>query len=52
MRTLHFLLVLVLVLALPGCEAIVSIFQAGMWVGRIGGRLVIGIIAFIMSKAR
>ncbi len=52
MRTLPFLFVLLLMLILPGCEAIASIFQAGMWVGLLGAILVIGIIAFVVSKAR
>ena len=52
MRPIHLLLVLFLALALPGCEAIVSIFQAGMWVGVLGVLIVIGIIALIVSKAR
>lgn len=52
MRPIQLLIVLLLAFALPGCEAIGSIFQAGMWVGVIGVLLVIGIIAFIVSKAR
>lgn len=52
MRPIHFLLVLFLALALPGCEAIAAIFQAGMWVGVLGAVVVIAIIAFIVSKAR
>lgn len=52
MRSIPFLLVLLLTLFLPGCEAIVSIFEAGMWVGLIGALLVVGIIAFVVSKMR
>jgi len=52
MRTLPFLFVLLLMLVLPGCEAIAAIFQAGMWVGLLGAILVIGIIVFVVSKAR
>lgn len=50
MRPIYFIIGLVFVL--PGCEAIGAIFQAGMWVGVIGVLFVIGIIAFIVSKAR
>jgi hypothetical protein len=39
MRTLPFPFVLLLTLVLPGCEAIASIFQAGMWVGLLGALL-------------
>lgn len=52
MRLIPFLLVLLLTLFLPGCEAIASIFEAGMWVGLIGALLVVGIIAFVVSKMR
>ena len=57
MRPIRFLLVLLLALAASGCEAIASIFQAGMWVGvlgsfrswghrfhRVEGRRMIGIV--------
>ena len=37
---------------MPACAAIVGIFKAGMWVGIFMAVLVIGIVFFVVSKAR
>jgi hypothetical protein len=51
MRPAWFLALLVLVIiSLPGCEAIGTIFKAGMWTGIIAVVLVVGIVGFIIAK--
>jgi hypothetical protein len=51
MRQALMLLLLVLcVIALPGCEAIGTIFKAGVWTGIIAVVLVVGIVGFIITK--
>ncbi len=50
MRALHLLLLLLVTLALPGCEAIATIFEAGVWVGVIGVVLVLALVGFIVSR--
>jgi hypothetical protein len=52
MRSLQIALLLLVALTLPGCEAIASIFRAGMWVGVIGVLLVVVLVGFIVSRAR
>jgi hypothetical protein len=52
MRTLQVLFLFAIVLTLPGCEAIATIFEAGVWVGVIGVLLVLGIIGFVLSRFR
>jgi hypothetical protein len=37
---------------LAGCDLIVDIFQAGVWVGVILVILVIGVIVWMVSKSR
>ena len=46
------LLLLLLVLPLSGCEAIATIFEAGMWLGVIMVLLVLAVVGFIVSKVR
>jgi hypothetical protein len=41
-----------LVLALSGCEAIGTIFRAGMWVGVLMVVAIVAIIAFAAAKLR
>lgn len=51
MRSAWLLALLVLVIvSLPGCEAIGTIFKAGMWTGIIAVVLVVGIVGFIIAK--
>ena len=49
---LRLLLVLVATLALPACEAIGDIFQAGIAVGVIMVVAVIALIGFLIAKIR
>jgi hypothetical protein len=42
----------VIVLALSGCETIGNIFEAGIWTGVIAVLVVVGVIAFLISKMR
>ena len=51
MRSGWFLALLVLVImTLPGCEAIGTIFKAGVWTGVIAIVLVVGVIGLIIAK--
>lgn len=52
MRALQVLLLCFITLTLPGCEAIATIFEAGVWVGMIGVILVLALIAFVLSRFR
>ena len=52
MRALHLLLIVLAAALLGGCEAIATIFEAGMWVGIIAVLVVIGLVAFIASLFR
>jgi hypothetical protein len=52
MPALQLLLVLFAALTLGGCEAIATIFQAGMWVGVIGVLVVVALVVFIVSLLR
>jgi hypothetical protein len=47
-----FVLLLLFTVALPGCELIGDIFQAGIWVGVVLVLLVVGIIAWLFAKMR
>jgi hypothetical protein len=49
-RAIVFLLLISLTLS--GCDAIASIFRAGVWVGVLGVLLVLGLIGFVVSRAR
>ena len=44
-------LVVLAAFTLTGCQAIEGIFKAGVWVGVIGVVLVIGIVAWVVTKA-
>jgi hypothetical protein len=47
-----FVLLLLSAVTLTGCDLIVDIFQAGVWVGVILVILVIGLIVWMVSKSR
>jgi len=46
------LIIVLLAMALAGCEAIGTIFEAGIWVGVIMVVIVLGIVGLIASKLR
>jgi hypothetical protein len=46
------LLACTVLLALPGCEAIGNIFQAGIWTGVIGVVVVVALIIFLITRMR
>lgn len=45
-------LILFLALITTGCEAVGTIFEAGLWVGVIMVMIVLGIVGFIVTKMR
>lgn len=51
-RLALFALLALTALLLPGCDAAVAIFEAGWWLGLIIAALVIGIIVWIVSRAK
>ena len=51
MKQSLFLISAFLLATLSGCEAIGDIFKAGVWVGILIVAAVIGLIAFIFSRA-
>jgi hypothetical protein len=51
-RLLRFSLILLLATQAAGCEVVEGIFKAGMWVGIILVVLVIGVIAWIVSRVK
>ena len=46
------LIIVLLAMTLAGCEAIGTIFEAGIWVGVIMVVIVLGIVGLIASKLR
>ena len=46
------IILLVLTVVLPGCELIGDIFQAGVWVGVIVVVAIVGLIVWLIGKAR
>lgn len=44
--------VLLAVLAMPGCEIVGGIFKAGMFVGILMVVLVVGVVFFLVGKMR
>jgi hypothetical protein len=52
MAAARLLLLLAVVLLLSGCEAVVSIFEAGVFIGVIGVLVILGLIAFVVSMFR
>lgn len=51
-RPLFLLLTALTVLMIPGCDAAVAIFEFGWWVGVIIAAIVVGLIAWILSKRK
>jgi hypothetical protein len=49
---LQILLVVLLSIAVSGCEVIGGIFKAGFWVGAVVVILIAAVIMFIVAKAR
>ena len=45
-------LIVLLAMTLSGCDAIGTIFEAGIWVGVIMVIVVLGLVGFIASKLR
>ena len=45
-------LIVLLAMTLSGCEAIGTIFEAGIWVGVIMVVIVLGLVGFVASKLR
>jgi cytosine/uracil/thiamine/allantoin permease len=48
---LTLLAVAVVIILLPGCQAIGDIFKAGMWTGVFVVVIVIGLIVYLISRA-
>jgi len=49
-RPLLLMLLLVALVAAPGCAAIAGIFKAGVWVGVVMAVVVIAIVLFVVSR--
>ena len=49
---LRILPIFLLALMMSGCEAVATIFEAGVWVGVILVVLVVGLIGFAFAKMR
>jgi uncharacterized membrane protein YkvI len=53
MRYLLFLLLLMIaVMPLAGCEVVEGVFKAGVWVGALMVVLIVGAVAFIVTRIR
>ena len=52
MRYWLLLLLIVAVLPLGGCEVVEGIFKAGVWAGVLMVALIVGAVAFIVTKIR
>jgi hypothetical protein len=52
MKSIQRVIAAAVVLALSGCETIGNIFEAGMWTGVIAVLVVVGVVAYLMSKMR
>jgi hypothetical protein len=52
MRSLQLLVLFILTLSLSGCEAILTIFEAGVWVGVIGIFIVLAVVGLLFSLFR
>jgi hypothetical protein len=51
-RMMPVTLVLLVSLVIAGCQAIADIFQAGVWVGVVLVLVILGIVGFLVSRAR
>jgi hypothetical protein len=49
-ENLLFILAIIFIALLPGCDLIAGIFEAGVWVGIIVSALVVFILIFIVIK--
>lgn len=45
-------LLFIILLSLSGCELVAGIFKAGVWVGVILVVLIVGVILWLIGKAR
>jgi hypothetical protein len=52
MLSIRLVLASVAALALAGCEAIGTIFEAGIWTGVIGIVVIVAIILYVISRSR
>lgn len=52
MRAWLLLFLLTAASLLSGCEAIRTVFEAGLWVGVIGALILVGVIWLVMSLLR
>ena len=52
LTVLSFTFLLMLSVLLPGCEVIGDIFKAGMWVGVLVVVAIVGLIVWLVGKAR
>jgi hypothetical protein len=51
-RTVLWTFLLFVVLTMTGCQAIMQIFEAGMWVGVIGVIILIGLVVMLIRMFR
>ena len=51
-NTSFFALLLIIAATLSSCQAIADIFKAGVWVGIIVVVLIVGIILWVIGKAK
>jgi hypothetical protein len=52
MRPLLLLALLLLTMSISGCEAVLTIFEAGVWVGIIGIVIILAVVGLIFSLFR
>ena len=52
LNALKLLLVVLLAVATAGCELVVDIFQAGVWVGVLLVVLAVGVVIWLVGKVR
>jgi hypothetical protein len=52
MAWVQLLLLMLVAIALPGCEVVGGIFKAGAWVGALAVILVIAIVGILAAKIR
>jgi hypothetical protein len=52
MAWVQLLLLLLVTIALPGCEVVGGIFKAGAWVGALAVVLIIAIVGILAAKIR
>ena len=51
-KIITFMLLVISTMILGGCELVGDIFQAGVWMGVILVVLVVGLVVWLLSKAR